>query len=191
MCNLLGLLPCKGDSHFKVLTSNSRSIFWWINTWCGIFLCMEMTVAVGVILSDLLKALNSHLQVTELIALAFVKQLSYGMVMMNSWCDYDEPMSSLASFETLLRSLCSWLCDWRTVISWFVPFSKLLSSVFLSLDTSFSVVSLFCVKIWITFQVLKWKSCAIHTLFLLSALIPRFCSHIINAHLCWSQRGGK
>lgn len=45
---------------------------------------MEMTVAVGVILSDLLKALNSHLQVTELIALAFVKQLSYGMVMMNS-----------------------------------------------------------------------------------------------------------
>lgn len=54
-----------------------------MNTWCRVFLCIKVTVAVGMILSHLLKALNSHLQVTELIALTFVKHLSYGTIMMN------------------------------------------------------------------------------------------------------------
>lgn len=54
-----------------------------MNTVCATLSCVKLTVAVGIILSNLLKALNSHLQVTELIALSFVKELNNGSIMPN------------------------------------------------------------------------------------------------------------
>lgn len=56
-----------------------------MNTFCTTLLSMERTIDGEIIVSTPLKALNSHLQVTELIAFSCVKQLSFGKIMLNIW----------------------------------------------------------------------------------------------------------
>lgn len=54
-----------------------------MNTFCTTLLSMERSTDGEIVVSNPLKALNSHLQITELIALSCVKQLSYGKIMLN------------------------------------------------------------------------------------------------------------
>ena len=56
-----------------------------MSTVCATLSGMKLTAAVGITLSNLLKILNSHLQVTELIALSFVKWLNNYSITPNIW----------------------------------------------------------------------------------------------------------